>query len=150
MGSSIGQRTCPCAQKPRAKSTTTEPRAQEQQPCPSSSPASPPQGSPSQPGRRPSPAAPSRRQEAAPGTAQTGQSGSDLSPMAPCHLTSPASSLVTTDGTPPACPPTQRPSPSTERRSSSTPGGECSALSGASDPSSPATEWPLTHGSSRE
>merc|ERR1739848_15197 len=39
--------------------------------------------------------------------------------------------------------------PPTERLSSSTPGGECSVPSDASDLSSPATEWPLTHGSSR-
>merc|ERR1711907_889956 len=83
------------------------------------------------------------------GTAQTAPSGSDLTPTTPAHPTSRVSTLVTTAGTRLDSPPTLRPSPPTGRPSSSTPGGPCSEPSAASAQSSPETEWPLTHGSSR-
>merc|ERR1711959_461590 len=85
------------------------------------------------------------------GTAQTELSGSDHTLRTPAHPTSRVSTLVTTAGTPPVSLLTQRPSPPTERLSSSTPDGLCSVPSDASDQSSPETlPSPLTHGSSRE
>merc|ERR1712072_1202315 len=66
------------------------------------------------------------------GTAQTEPSGSDHTLRTPAHPTSRVSTLVTTAGTPPVSPPTQRPSPPTESASRSTPDGPCPELSDAS------------------
>merc|ERR1712157_413879 len=74
------------------------------------------------------------------GTAQTALSGSDHTPTTPAHPTSRVSTLVTTAGTPPDSLPTQRPSPPTERLSSSTPGGECSVPSSSPTAASTTSE----------